>query len=121
MQYLLLIYSDETLFPSLPPPDQARVMTEYMQLGQSLTETGHFRAAERLEPTTTATCVSAKDGKILTTDGPYAETKEQLGGFYLVEAKDLDEAIGLAARIPAVRLGGKVEVRPVAPKRLPAK
>jgi hypothetical protein len=121
MQYLLLIYVNETLFPGLPPAEQGRVMTEYMQFGQSLTEAGQLRASERLEPTTTATCVSAKDGKILSTDGPYAETKEQLGGFYLVEAQDLDEAIRIAGRIPAVRFGGKIEVRPVAPKRMPAK
>ena len=86
--------------------------TEYGKLTEDLKKSGQLRAGDALQPTTTATTVRVRDGKRLTTDGPFAETKEQLGGYYLVEAKDLDEAIAIAARIPGAR-HGSIEVRPV--------
>ena len=107
MQYLLLIYSNEQTTPSSP-----EIMQEYMAFGADMRSKGQYVAGDRLQNVATATTVRVKDGKTLTTDGPFAETREQLGGYYLVEAKDLDEAVGLAARIPAARWGS-VEVRPV--------
>jgi hypothetical protein len=107
MQYLLLIYSNEQTTPSSP-----EIMQEYMGLGADLRAKGQYLSADRLQDVATATTVRVKDGKTITTDGPFAETREQLGGYYLVEAKDLDEAVGIAARIPAARWGS-VEVRPI--------
>ena len=85
---------------------------EYGAFTQSIIQSGHFKAGDGLQPTTTATTVRVRDGKMLTTDGPFAETREQLGGYYLVEAKDLDAALGIAARIPGAK-SGSIEVRPV--------
>ena len=87
-------------------------MAAYGEFTESIVKSGHLRAGDRLRPTSTATTVRVKDGKTLTTDGPFAETREQLGGYYLVEAKDLDEAVGIAARIPSAR-SGSIEVRPI--------
>ena len=84
----------------------------YREYTQGIIKSGHMRAGDALQPTSTATTVRVRDGKTLTTDGPFAETKEQLGGYYLVEAKDLDEATKLAAGIPGARVGS-IEVRPV--------
>jgi hypothetical protein len=109
MQYLLLIYSAESDEAAL---DQAAVMAEYGVFTQGIIQNGNFKAADRLKPVATATTVRIRDGKTLTTDGPFAETREQLGGYYLVEAKDLDEATAIAAKIPTARYGS-VEVRPV--------
>ena len=109
MKYLLLIYGSEG--ERRGPPDES-VIKEYVAVADTLRERGQYLAAERLQPTSTATTVRVKDGRTLTTDGPFAETKEQLGGFYLIEAKDLDEAVGYAARLPAAR-HGSVEVRPI--------
>jgi len=116
MQYMLLIYDEEKKWGTMPEAEQGRVMQEYRDFTQSIVKSGHYRAGDQLQPIATATSVRGKDGKALTTDGPYAETKEQLGGYYLVEAKDLDEAVALAKRIPSVRLGGTVEVRPIFPR-----
>jgi hypothetical protein len=88
------------------------MVKEYVAVADSLRERGQYIAAERLQPTSTATTVRVRDGQTLATDGPFAETKEQLAGFYFIEAKDLDEAIGVAARLPASR-HGCVEVRPI--------
>ena len=110
MQYMLLIYGNEKARPS--GGELAKVMGEYMAFTQDIVKAGKFKAGDRLEPTATATTVRVRDGKTVTTDGPFAETKEQLGGYYLVEAKDLDEAIAIAARIPGAR-HGSIEVRPV--------
>jgi hypothetical protein len=110
MQYMLLIYANEAMRPS--QAEIGKVMQEYMAFTQDIVRTGKFKAGDRLEPTTTATTVRVRDGQTLTTDGPFAETKEQLGGYYIVEAKDLDEAIAIAARIPGARFGS-IEVRPV--------
>jgi hypothetical protein len=112
MQYLLMIYRSEAELFKMSDADRKNVTTEYGAFTQSIIQSGHFKAGDGLQPTTTATTVRVRDGKILTTDGPFAETREQLGGYYLVEAKDLDEAIGIAARIPNAK-NGSIEVRPV--------
>lgn len=111
VQYLLLIYGEE---PTEEIPSEAieAEMAEYSAFSRHVAERGALKGGEALHPTTTATTVRVRDGQTLTTDGPFAETKEALGGFYLVEAADLDEAIGYAARIPGAR-HGCVEVRPV--------
>ena len=114
MQYLLLIYENEQEFGALPEAEQGRVFGEYMDYSKSIRKSGHYVGGQALQPTTSATTVRVKNGKTLTTDGPFAETREQLGGYYLVEAKDLDEAIKLAARIPGAKTGS-VEVRPIMP------
>ena len=112
MQYILLIYTNETVYEQRGADAAAETFKEYMKLSAELRESGQMKLAERLESVTTATTVRVKDGKVLKTDGPFAETREQLGGFYLVEAKDHDEAVAIAARIPGARFGS-VEVRPV--------
>jgi hypothetical protein len=114
MQYLLLIYADEAKMKSATQADMEAMFTEYRTFTGEIKSSGHLRAGDALQPTSTATTVRVREGKVLKTDGPYAETKEQLGGYYLVEAKDLDEAIKLAARIPGSR-SGSIEVRPVRP------
>jgi hypothetical protein len=112
MQYLLLIYRNEAELRAMSPADRQAMHEEYGVFTQSIVQSGHFKAGDGLQPTTTATTVRVRDGKTLTTDGPFAETREHLGGYYLVEAKDLDTAIALAARIPNAR-DGSIEVRPV--------
>src|SRR6201996_199737 len=112
MQYLLMIYRNEADLGKLTQDDRKQMMTDYGAFTQSIIQSGHFKAGDGLQPTTTATTVRVRDGKILATDGPFAETREQLGGYYLVEARDLDEAIGIAARTPGA-LTGSIEVRPV--------
>jgi hypothetical protein len=93
--------------------DRGAVFGQYREFTESLRASGAMQAGAPLQPTSTATTVRSKDGKPVTTDGPFAETKEQLGGYYLVEARNLDDAIAMAARIPVVRMGGAVEVRPI--------
>jgi len=111
MRYLLLIYAQET--NELPPPEvQAVEHGKYAQFTAEVKRRGIFQAGEALEPTSTATTVHVVDGETIATDGPFAETKEALGGFYLIEARDLDEAIEVAAKIPAA-VYGSVEVRPI--------
>src|ERR1700760_1737328 len=112
MQYLLLIYRNENYMTDMSATDRQKMMGEYGAFTQSIIQSGHFKAGDGLQPTTTATTVRVRDGKTLTTDGPFAETREQLGGYYLVEAKDLDTALGIAARIPGAKTGS-IEVRPV--------
>jgi hypothetical protein len=112
MKYLCLIYDDEKKWEAFPQAQLEGLMEEYFALSDSLKSNGQYIAAEALQPTPTATTVRVRNGKISTTDGPFAETKEQLGGFYLVEAKDLNDAIQIASRIPSVRFGS-VEVRPI--------
>ena len=109
MQYLMLIYQDEK---TLAAGDRQAMFKEYGAFTADIVKSGHMRAGDALEPTSTATTVRVREGKTLTTDGPFAETKEQLGGYYLVDAKDLDEAIKIAARIPSAKFGS-IEVRPV--------
>src|SRR5256714_11696419 len=111
MRYLLLIYTTEATEP--PPPDvRESEMKAYGAFTEDIRKRGLMQAGEALEPTTTATTVRVEDGRTVTTDGPYAETKEALGGFYLVDAPDLDEAIELAARIPAAKPRA-IEVPPI--------
>ena len=112
MKYLCLIYSDETQWPKLPKEDTEKLMAEYREFTIDVTKNGQYVDGNRLHPTTAATTVRIRNGKLSTTDGPFAETKEQLGGYFMLEARDLNEAIQLAARIPAAR-HGSVEVRPV--------
>ena len=115
MQYLLLIYSNEQNVRNGMTEDEAAKMSkEYGTYTESIAKSGHYKGGNRLHPTKSATSVRVRDGKRQTTDGPFAETREQLGGYYLVDAKDLDEAIGLAERIPGARVG-TIEVRPIAP------
>jgi len=112
MQYLLMIYQNEAEYAKLDPATSEKFLAEYQAFTQSIIQSGNFKGADRLQPTSTATTVRVRDGKTLSTDGPFAETREQLGGYYLIEAKDLDAAISIAARIPSAR-HGCVEVRPI--------
>jgi hypothetical protein len=112
MKYLCLIYENEGAWETMTKEDGDRIMGEYFAFTDDIRKSGQYLAGEALQPTATATTVRVRKGKIATTDGPFAETKEQLGGYYLVEAKDLNEAIQIAARIPAAK-NGSVEVRPI--------
>ena len=111
MRYLLLIYGQES---DTPPPDDVAAASHaaYGKFTADIKARGLFQAGEALTPTSTATTVRVVDGETITTDGPFAETKEALGGFYLIEARDLDEAIETAAKIPAAS-EGSIEVRPI--------
>jgi hypothetical protein len=112
MQYMCLIYDDENTWDALPEDERNAVFAEYGTFTQSIRDSGNYVAGDALQPTSTATTVRIRDGQTLVTDGPFAETKEQLGGYYLVEAKDVDEALKIAERIPSARYGS-IEVRPV--------
>ena len=112
MQYLLLIYENEAEAAARGEAGRDEMVSEYRTFTQSIIQGGQFRAGDALKPTSTATTVRVRNGKTLTTDGPFAETREQLGGYYLIEAKNLDEAIALAARVPSAKFGS-IEVRPV--------
>ena len=112
MQYLLMIYQNEAESSKMDATARQKVTAEYGAFTQTIIQSGNFKAGDGLQPTTTATTVRVRDGKTLTTDGPFAETREQLGGYYLVEAKDLDTAVAIAARIPGARTGS-IEVRPI--------
>ena len=112
MQYLLLIYEEEKQMFARDDATRAAFMQEYREFTSDIQDKGKFVAGDALQPVQTATSVRVRDGKTLTTDGPFAETKEQLGGYYLVNADDLDEAIAIAARIPSAR-SGTIEVRPI--------
>jgi hypothetical protein len=114
MQYMLLIYNNESAWETMSEADQGKAFAAYVKFGEDLKAAGQFRAGEALQPIKTATTVRVRGGKVQTTDGPFAETREQLGGLYLVDVKDLDEALKLAALIPDAAIGdGSVEVRPV--------
>jgi hypothetical protein len=111
MRYLLLIYTEEPA--EMPPPDVRAAQTAaYEVFTTEIRDRGLFEAGEALHPTTSATTVRVRDGQTVTTDGPFAETKEALGGFYLISAADLDQAIELAAKIPGAK-HGSIEVRPI--------
>ena len=112
MKYMLLIYDEEKKFDTMAQADLQKMMEEYGKFSQKVVESGKHQSSGRLQPSTNATTVRLRDGKRLVTDGPFAETREQLGGYYLVEAKNLDEAIDLAAQIPSAR-AGSIEVRPL--------
>jgi hypothetical protein len=115
MQYLLMCCANEKGWENLAEGERSAVMEDYGRFVQSIVTSGHHRATLKLRPTATSTTLRQKDGRLVSTDGPFAETKEQLGGVHLIEAKDLDEALAIAARIPTLRAGGAVEVRPVEP------
>jgi hypothetical protein len=112
MQYLLLIHDDEAGWGRLSEEERTGYMEEYFAYTNDLRESGALVTASQLQPSATATTVEVRDGETLTTDGPFAETKEQLGGFYLIDVESADEAIEWAARIPSAR-SGKIEVRPL--------
>jgi hypothetical protein len=114
MQYLLLIYEEEKIWTTMPEAERIAIFQEYRAYTDGIKASGHYVGGNPLQPTHTATTVRVRGGKASTTDGPFAETREQLGGYYLVEAKDLDEATKLAAGIPGAKLGS-IEVRPVMP------
>jgi hypothetical protein len=113
MQYMLMCCFEEQRWENLPEAERREIMGKYGTFLQAITESGHHRATGKLQPTSTTTTVREKNGKLITTDGPFAETKEQLGGYHIVECKDLDEAIAIAGRIPTLRAGGAIEVRPL--------
>jgi hypothetical protein len=112
MQYLLLIYEDEKVGAKMDEKAQMDLIGAYNAYTQELKDAGVLLAGEALQPTTTATTVRVRSGRTTTTDGPFAETKEQLGGFYMIEAKDLDEALKWAAKLPSAKTGS-IEVRPI--------
>jgi hypothetical protein len=114
MKYLCLIYDSEASRASFTKEDGDAMFGAYMAFTDDIVKSGHMLGGEALQPTHTATTVRVRNGKVSTTDGPFAETKEQLGGYYLVEAKDLNDAIQVAARIPGAK-SGCVEVRPILP------
>ena len=112
MKYLLLIYENEADFANLSEAEGNKIFQEYMDYTKGIKKNGNYIGGEALQPVATATTVRQRNGKTLTTDGPFAETKEQLGGYYLIEAKDLNDAIQVAAKIPSARYGS-IEVRPI--------
>jgi len=112
MKYLCLIYDDEKKWDSMAKTEAETMMGEYFAFTEDIKKSGHYVAGEALQLTQTATTVRLRQGKVSTTDGPFAETKEQLGGFYMIDARDLNDALAIAARIPSVRTGC-IEVRPV--------
>jgi hypothetical protein len=112
MKYLCLIYSEEKRIASMSETEYNAAVKEYMAFTESIQKSGHLIGSERLQPTQAATTIRSRNGKVSTTDGPFAETKEQLGGFYLINARDLNEAIQVASKIPGTRWGS-IEVRPI--------
>ncbi len=112
MQYLLLIYEAESAMMNMTEADQGQLIADYNAFTEDIKKSGNWIAGDALQPVSAATTVRVRDGKAMTTDGPFAETREQLGGYYLVEAKDLDEATAIARKIPTARTGS-IEVRPI--------
>ncbi|MGI9064792.1 MAG: YciI family protein [Pyrinomonadaceae bacterium] len=112
MKFMLLIYHDEQIWNRHTEPERQEIYGEYRELIQEIQSSGEYLVGDQLQPTTTASTVRVRDDKPLVTDGPFAETREQLGGFFLIDAKDLAEATRIASRIPSARMGS-VEIRPV--------
>jgi hypothetical protein len=112
MKYLCLIYDEEKKLAEMPKEESDAFMGEYFTFTDDIKKSGHYVAGEALHPVETATTVRIRNGRLSTTDGPFAETREQLGGFYLIEAADLNDAIRVASKIPSARIGS-IEVRPV--------
>jgi hypothetical protein len=112
MRYVLLITGDENAIAAMSPEENSAVLGEYGAWAEQMGSRGLLQGGERLRPTTDATTVQVRNGQVLTADGPFAETKEQIGGFFLVDCKDLDEAIEAAAKLPGAR-HGTIEVRPI--------
>jgi hypothetical protein len=119
MQYLLLIHDAESVWENMPEKQRNEIYGQYIAYTNELRESGALVGANQLQPTSTATTVRVRDGEQIVTDGPFAETKEQLGGYYLIEVDSVDEAIEWAAKIPSAQLGS-IEVRPVVPSRVEA-
>jgi hypothetical protein len=115
MQYMCLIYDDENAFLKFSDAERQAVYGMYRKFGEDIKQAGQFVAGSELAPTHTATVVRVRNGKTQTTDGPFAETREQLGGYYIIEAKNLDEAVAVASRIPSAH-SGAIEVRPLGTK-----
>lgn len=113
MQYMLMCCFDEHVWDQLPAVQRERIMRDYGTWVQSLIKSGQFRGGAQLHPVSAATTVRMKNGTPVFTDGPFVETKEQLGGYHLIECQDLDEAMAIAARIPTLPAGGTIEVRPI--------
>jgi hypothetical protein len=112
MRYALLICTDEQSYLAMSPDESQAMTAEYTKFGEDMTKRGVLQGGDRLRPTTDATTVRVRDGETLASDGPFAETKEQIGGYYIVDCKDLDEAIEVASKIPSARVGS-IEVRPI--------
>lgn len=112
MKYLCLIYDEEKTVAGMSKADRDAFMGEYFAFTEGIRKSGHYLAGEALQPVHTATTVRVRNGRMSTTDGPFAETKEQLGGFYMIEARDLNDAIQVAAKIPSAKVGS-IEVRPI--------
>ena len=112
MKYLCLIYDEEKKLDAMPANERDAFMGEYFSFTEGIRANGKYVVGEALQPVSTATTVRVRNGRVSTTDGPFAETKEQLGGFYLIEARDLNDAIQVAAKIPSARIGS-IEVRPI--------
>ncbi len=112
MKYLCLIYDEEKKMGAMSKDESDAFMGEYFAFTQDIQKSGHYIGGEALQPVQTATTLRIRNGKLSTTDGPFADTKEQLGGFYLINARDLNDAIQVASRIPSVRMGS-IEVRPI--------
>lgn len=112
MKYLCLIYDEEKTYAGMSKAETEAFMGEYFAFTDGIKKSGHYIGGEALKPVHTATTVRVRSGKMSTTDGPFAETREQLGGYYLIEAKDLNDAIQVAAKIPSARIGS-IEVRPI--------
>ena len=115
MQYLLLCCIDEKQWEAIPTSQRDRIMQEYVGFVESIANSGHYLGGAKLQSSSTAATIRAKNGKPFATDGPFAETKEQLGGYHLLECRDMNEAISIAMRIPTISVGGTVEVRPLDP------
>lgn len=111
MRYMLMIYSNESEEPTEDSPERASIMAEYGRFTAEAGAAGVLTGGERLQPSATATTIRVREGRTMVTDGPFAETKEQLGGFFFLDCKDLDEALAFAAKIPGA-LHGSIEVRP---------
>jgi hypothetical protein len=114
MNYLLLIYNNEAETMAMGESALKKMTGEYMDFTKAIVQAGNFKAGDRLKPVSSASTVRVRNGKVAITDGPFAETREQLGGYYLIEAKNLDEATAIAGRIPGAKYGS-IEVRPIWP------
>jgi hypothetical protein len=112
MKYLCLIYDEEKKLETMPKSESDAFMGEYFAFTDGIKKSGHYLGGNALQPVHAATTVRIRNGKVSTTDGPFAETKEQLGGYYLIEARDLNDAIQVASKIPSARIGS-IEVRPI--------
>jgi hypothetical protein len=119
MQYMLLIYGDEQGWADVPEETRNAIYGEFFAYSEALEQAGALVAGSALQPSSTATVVRVEDGEPVLTDGPFAETKEQLGGYYLIDVETLDEALDWASRIPSAKVGQPVEVRPLQPMMRP--